>query len=234
MLHFIALPLLFAVVLVLNFVTAAEAQQPVPGRYEMEWSNLNRGQLVDLTNGTRFVDVVNRTPGAPPPAYTQEIRDATTGEFLWFVTPDGRVAPPDELGGGALLIFSANSSFLIQAEVGGRGANVFLAVARPVAAPPPPPPPAATVTITSPANGSTISGTVPINVTASRFASGTLKYFILVDGVQRWFWVTSSTSITQWWGTSSVPNGTHSIRVRVEDTKGSVTSDPVNVIVRNP
>jgi hypothetical protein len=88
------------------------------------------------------------------------------------------------------------------------------------------------VTVKTPTAGQTVSGSTAIAVTATGFAAGTLRYYISIDGEQKWYWVTTSTSISQWWNTASVPAGTHSISVRVVDSASrSVTAPTVNVIV---
>lgn len=95
-----------------------------------------------------------------------------------------------------------------------------------------PPPPAQQVTIAL-ATNQTVSRSTPIKVSASGFAAGPLRYFILIDNVQKWFWNTSATTITQWWGTTGYPNGTHSVTVRVTDTAGRTATSTVTVLVRN-
>ena len=59
---------------------------------------------------------------------------------------------------------------------------------------------------------------------------------ISIDGTQRWRWVTSNTSIKQWWPSGSALNGTHTIRVRVVDSAQPATAaeTTISVTVRNP
>jgi hypothetical protein len=64
-------------------------------------------------------------------------------------------------------------------------------------------------------------------------AAGPLKYFISIDNTQKWFWNTGATTITQYWGTTAYPNGTHSVTVRVTDTAGKTATSTLNVLVRN-
>jgi hypothetical protein len=64
-----------------------------------------------------------------------------------------------------------------------------------------------------------------VDTTGGGFAAGPLKYFIFIDNTQKWSWNTNATTITQWWGTTTYPNGTHSVTVRVTDSAGkTVTS----------
>ena len=98
--------------------------------------------------------------------------------------------------------------------------------------PPPPPPPAQQVTIAL-ATNQTVSRSTPVKISATGFAAGSLRYFISIDNTQKWFWNTSATTITQWWGTTTYPNGTHSVTVRVTDSAGKTATSTVNVLVRN-
>jgi hypothetical protein len=126
-----------------------------------------------------------------------------------------------------------DASFSLDVDWQGHSSGRLIGVGAKQAAPPPPPP-GPTVTITSPTSGQTLSGSKAIAITAAGFASGTLRYYISVDGGQKWYWVTNSTSITQWWNTTSVASGPHTISVRVIDSASrSVTSPTVNVTVRN-
>jgi hypothetical protein len=137
---------------------------------------------------------------------------------------------------GSLLLYRdyphpGDATFSVQVDWEGHDSGQMIGVGTKQTAPPTPGP---TVTIKTPANGQTVSGSTAITVTASGFASGSLRYFISIDGAQKWFSVTTSTTITQWWNTTSVPAGTHSISVRVEDSAShTVTSSTVNVIVKH-
>lgn len=95
-----------------------------------------------------------------------------------------------------------------------------------------PPPPAQQVTIALSTN-QTVSRSTPIKVSATGFAAGPLRYFISIDNVQKWSWYTTATTITQYWGTTTYPNGTHSVTVRVTDSAGKTATSTVNVLVRN-
>jgi Bacterial Ig domain len=98
---------------------------------------------------------------------------------------------------------------------------------------PPPPPPGASVKITSPANGATVRGSVPIRIETSGLATGTKSYEIFLNSTRRWFWRTTATSITQWFTTTAVPNGAYTIRVKVTDSAGKVVETSISVTLRN-
>jgi hypothetical protein len=144
------------------------------------------------------------------------------GQFAWFpsdaFSPDG---VPDPYAGfclkGTHQSTSAWSEYLI---IGTRVRET------------PPPPPAQQVTIALSTN-QTVRGSAAVKITATGFAAGPLKYFISIDNTQKWFWNTSATTITQWWGTTAYPNGTHSVTVRVTDSAGKTATSTVNVLVRN-
>jgi hypothetical protein len=95
-----------------------------------------------------------------------------------------------------------------------------------------PPPPAQQVTVAL-ATNQLVTRSVPVKISATGFAAGPLRYFISIDKAQKWFWYTSATTITQWWGTTACPNGTHSVTVRVTDTAGKTATSSVTVLVRN-
>jgi len=87
------------------------------------------------------------------------------------------------------------------------------------------------VSITSPVNGSTVAGTVSINVNATDNVSvDHLDY--IVDGVV----ISSETDgfNTYSWYTRNLPNGAHTIQVRAVDPSGNATTtSPITVYVSN-
>jgi hypothetical protein len=86
--------------------------------------------------------------------------------------------------------------------------------------------------ITAPANGATVSGSV--NVTASASDNvGVTKLEIYVDGALKTS-NTNATSLTYAWGTTTVANGSHSLTSKAYDAAGNVgTSSTVTVTVSN-
>jgi len=89
-----------------------------------------------------------------------------------------------------------------------------------------------TTSITAPANGATVSGTVTINATASDNV-GVTQIQILIDGTVAAS-NTNSTSLSFNWSTTSVANGSHTIVSKAFDAAGNVgTSSTVTVTVSN-
>jgi Phosphoesterase family/Bacterial Ig domain len=89
-----------------------------------------------------------------------------------------------------------------------------------------------TTSITSPANGATVSGTVVINATASDNV-GVTQMQILIDGSVVAS-NTNSTSLSFNFNTTTVPNGSHTILSKAFDAAGNVgTSSTVTVTVSN-
>ncbi len=85
---------------------------------------------------------------------------------------------------------------------------------------------APTVSITSPSNGATVSGTVTISCSASD-ANGISSQAIKIDGT------TKSTSSTYTWDTTAYSDGSHTIYCEATDPSGNTGSDQVSVTVDN-
>lgn len=89
---------------------------------------------------------------------------------------------------------------------------------------------APTVSLLSPANGASVSGTISVLVSATdnvKVTSVTLS----VDGSAK----SSSTTapFTNVWNSGTVPNGTHTLTVTAKDAKGNSSSSSVQVSVNN-
>ncbi|MGH7277073.1 MAG: hypothetical protein ACREJG_00135 [Candidatus Rokuibacteriota bacterium] len=112
-----------------------------------------------------------------------------------------------------------------------RAAGVRLVTPTRMAPSPPPPTTGASIALSLGA-GQVVSGTVPVKI-ATTGLSGTLRYYISVDGAQKWYWSTTATTITQWWGTRQWLNGTHTVSVRAVDGAGKSGTASVQVVVRN-
>jgi hypothetical protein len=87
-----------------------------------------------------------------------------------------------------------------------------------------------TVSITSPLNGATVSGIVPVNVTASDNL-GVQKVRFWVDGTYLGF-----DAAAPYWrpiDTNSLPNGAHTIRVQAVDWLENVRDATITVNVNN-
>ena len=89
---------------------------------------------------------------------------------------------------------------------------------------------APTITITSPGNGSTVSGTIDVSVTASDNV-GVKSVALSVDGAAV---ATSTTSpFTNSWNSGLVGNGTHTITATASDAAGNKGTTSVQVNVSN-
>jgi len=101
----------------------------------------------------------------------------------------------------------------------GQSANVSVTVVKDTTAP--------TVTITSPANNATVSGTVPISVSATdNVGVSTVEFY--ENGT-----LLSATNVTPYsftWNTTSVANGTHTLIAKGYDASGNV-GQSANVLV---
>ncbi len=88
-----------------------------------------------------------------------------------------------------------------------------------------------TASITTPSNGTTVSGTVPINISASDSVSIT-NVNLLVDNT-----VVKSITQSPWncnWNSASVANGTHTLEAKVYDAAGNVgVSKNISITVHN-
>ena len=78
-----------------------------------------------------------------------------------------------------------------------------------------------------------VRGSVAVRVTANGFASGTKRFYILVDGVQAGYQVVTTTTITWYFRTLNWPNGTHTLLVRVVDANGARATRSVSVTIAN-
>jgi thermitase len=91
-----------------------------------------------------------------------------------------------------------------------------------------PPPP--TVSITSPANGATVSGTVTVQVNASAVA-GIKSVSLSVDGAPIGSSATAPSSFK--WITTGTQNGTHTLTATVQDSAGMTAQSSISVNVSN-
>ena len=106
-------------------------------------------------------------------------------------------------------------------------------------APPPPPPPDTTapvVSLTSPTDGSTIHGTVPLSADASDEAGGSgvneVRVF-LAGGIGIPFVTFSAPPYTLNWNTMLLANGSHTLRAEAEDNAGNI-GQSADVVVTVP
>lgn len=90
------------------------------------------------------------------------------------------------------------------------------------------------VTLTSPAPGATVSGTVWVNIWVTGAAAGTKAYTMTVGGSTMWSESSSGSHVTLPWVTSSTPNGSRTLVVTVGDATGASGSASVQLTVQNP
>jgi hypothetical protein len=127
----------------------------------------------------------------------------------------------------------ANGSHTLQSKAydaaGNIGSSATITVTVSNSAPDTTPP---TTSITAPANGATVSGTINVTATASDNV-GVTKMEIYIDGALKTS-NTSATSLTYSWNTTTASNGAHTITSKAYDAANNVgTSSTVNVTVSN-
>jgi carbon monoxide dehydrogenase subunit G len=125
----------------------------------------------------------------------------------------------------------ANGSHTLQAKAydaaGSMGVSALVSVTVSNADITPP-----TATITGPADGSTVSGSVSINVSGTDNV-GVAEVEWYLDGVFQASSPTASASFS--WDTTSAPNGSHTLLAKAYDAAGNVgSSAAVSVTVNNP
>jgi galactose oxidase-like protein/glyoxal oxidase-like protein/PKD domain-containing protein/Big-like domain-containing protein len=88
-------------------------------------------------------------------------------------------------------------------------------------------------TITNPADGATVSGTVSVGMNASG-VSGTANTFTLtLDGTQIYSTITSGTTASFSWNTTLTGDGAHNLGLTVRDATGAIASAVRTVTVNN-
>ena len=76
------------------------------------------------------------------------------------------------------------------------------------------------VSLTSPGAGSTVSGTVWVNVWVQGTAAGARAFTMTVDGTTVWSESSTDSHVTLPWVTTSTPNGARTLLVTVRDAAG--------------
>ena len=93
--------------------------------------------------------------------------------------------------------------------------------------------PALGVSITAPANGSTVTGTILVNMTATNASGMPISFSAFVDGSTIGNTGGNSSTGTLPWVTTSWSNGSHTIVATVHDAGGRTASTSVTVTVAN-
>ncbi|HEX2437031.1 MAG TPA: Ig-like domain-containing protein [Methylomirabilota bacterium] len=87
--------------------------------------------------------------------------------------------------------------------------------------------------LTTPAAGSTVSGTVWVNVWVEGAAAGSNSYRMTVGSTTLWTQSSTATHVTLPWTTTSTPNGVQTLAVNVSDATGNTGRGTVTVNVQN-
>ena len=139
------------------------------------------------------------------------------GNAIWGEYLDGRI---DEVRVYNRALSAAEITTDMTTPVGGGG-------------PPPPDTTAPTVSVSAPAAGASVSGTIPVSATAADNVAVAGVQFTL-DGANLGAEDTSAPYSVSW-NTTTATNGTHALRAIARDAAGNVTtSAAVNVTVANP
>jgi hypothetical protein len=159
-----------------------------------------------LMDGTVFCSCANSaTPGQSYSTWCSQAWTATSGAHTlrWDFDYNNSVAETNENNNSASMTFTSAGDTI-----------------------------APSTSITTPANGATVSGTVPVSATASDNI-GVTSLEIDIDGVQKAS-NTNATSLSYSWNTTQVTNGQHSIVSKAADAAGHITtSSTVTVTVAN-
>jgi Domain of unknown function (DUF1929)/Glyoxal oxidase N-terminus/PKD domain/Bacterial Ig domain len=98
---------------------------------------------------------------------------------------------------------------------------------------PPPPPPGLGAAITSPTEGTTVSGTITVTMTASNAAAGNITYRLAIDGAVVSVQSTPATSVSYAWDTRTYTNAAHRLDLTVTDSTSATATAVRNVTVAN-
>lgn len=211
---------------------AAAQRPPDPGHYDMKWSEFDTGQNVDLTFGTRQVEVAQPAAGECPPTSTMVLRDITGP---WCYLPDGTIdGSSGATGGGDVFLPNAQGGFdgfFLRGERASRSSPEFTFVGRKQTTA------ALTVFITQPKNGATVSGTVWVVMWVEGTSGSSNTFTLSVDGkVIRPETTSSRGPVTIPWFTVNNPdalNGTHTLTATVRDATGKTGTTSITVVVKN-
>ncbi|MGH7277219.1 MAG: galactose oxidase-like domain-containing protein, partial [Candidatus Rokuibacteriota bacterium] len=90
-----------------------------------------------------------------------------------------------------------------------------------------------TAAFTSPAAGSTVSGTVSVGMSASGASGSSNTFRLSIDGTQVYSTITSGTTAAYSWNTATATDGSHTLGVTVTDATGASASATRTVTVSN-
>src|SRR5256886_6152229 len=159
-----------------------------------------------------------------------------TGTITWTVRLDGGATPIFSTSGTASTAsFSwdtsnvapgAHTLTLVAQDTAGHTANATLHVV--VAGP-------LTASFTTPAEGASVSGVVPVSMSETG-GTGTITWTVRLDSGTTPIFTTSGTAATASfdWDTSGVPTGAHTLNLTVQDVAGRTATAVRHVTVTAP
>jgi hypothetical protein len=182
----------------------------------------NGGQLIARPPAPRYCDITNPTNGEEVSGIVTITIDASRAAKLYI---DGELVHRSTYSYDWDTTGASDGSHSIVAKVPGAEDTVTVTVSN--GGPPPPPPnEAPVVTITNPADGATVDGTVTISVSVTD-DSDSLTPDIYIDGT----YITTASSYD--WDTTAYADGSHIIYAEATDTGGLSGSDQISVTVDN-
>jgi glucose/arabinose dehydrogenase len=153
--------------------------------------------------------------------------DLGTGKYFHFIESF-------QLGHGDQLLSTEDSLFIADMTSGGSvdtngGDGVIYQIKRKIGDTAP------IASITSPAEGSTVGGTVTVGMSEAGF-TGTISWTLRLDNGGNPIFTTSGTGSTASfsWNTSAVPTGAHTLNLTVQDDAGHTATATRNIIIAGP
>jgi hypothetical protein len=244
---------LVALILTLASFTSTAAQD---GLYDLRWVALcgpngswtgTDPDAASAHTGQMQVTITQRTGGDGSPYW--EARNASTGEVVIPFASEQLGAQevvlplpePPCVGGTYLGTFDWNpianadafKTFVIVGEASSSRNEERVHVVGIRAAITVPEPTTRSVTFANVAAGQTVSGRYAVRMTVNGLAAATSRWYLAVDGTQIAYRIETATTITFYWNTAVLANGTHTLSARVLDAAGTEALGRVSVIVRN-
>jgi len=116
-------------------------------------------------------------------------------------------------------------------DAAGNASAQSLSVSATTPAPPPPDTTPPTISITTPANGAVVAGTVPVSASAADNV-GVAGVQFMVDGASLGAEVATAPYQVSW-STTSTSNGSHTVTARARDAAGNTATATATVVVSN-